>query len=82
MSEFRHLENNLTQCVALLLYKILLGLIIHQYGELICCSSKAHEYHELLPLLKEQTKRPVFLENLHIDYKLKKGINYKVILHE
>jgi len=82
INTLRDLEKDLTQDVPLLLYKKLFGIIIHQSGELICILSKAHETHELLPLLKEQTKRPVFLENLHIDYKLKKGINYKVILHE
>ena len=56
--------------------------MIHQSGELILVISKSHETHELLPLMNELTKLPVLLENLHIDYDLKMGLNYKVILHE
>ncbi len=82
MSYLKNLEKDLTQEIPILLYKKLFGIIIHQSGELIFILSKTYETHELLPLIKELTKRPVILENLHIDYELKKGINYKVIIHE
>lgn len=65
-----------------LFYKHLFGIMIHQSGELLLVISKSHETHELLPLMNELTKLPVLLENLHIDYDLKMGLNYKVILHE
>jgi len=65
-----------------LFFKHLFGIMIHQSGELILVISKSHETHELLPLMNGLTKLPVLLENLHIDYDLKMGLNYKVILHE
>jgi hypothetical protein len=78
----RDLEKDLTLDIPLLLDKKLFEIIIHQSGEIIFFSSKVHETHELLSLINDQTKRPVIQENLHIDYELKKGNNYKVILHE
>lgn len=78
----KNLHNNANQEIPTLFYKHLFGIIIYQSGELILVLSKSHETHELLPLMNQLVKYPILLENLHIDYELKKGLNYKVILHE
>jgi len=78
----KNLHDNSNQEIPTLFYKHFFGIIIHQSGELILVLSKSHETHELLPLMNQLVKYPILLENLHIDYELKKGLNYKVILHE
>lgn len=78
----KKLHDNSNQEIPTLFYKHFFGIIIHQSGELILVLSKSHETHELLPLMNQLVKYPILLENLHIDYELKKGLNYKVILHE
>lgn len=78
----KNLYDNPNQEIPTLFYKHFFGIIIHQSGELILVLSKSHETHELLPLINQLVKYPILLENLHIDYELKKGLNYKVILHE
>jgi len=78
----KKLYDNPNQEIPTLFYKHFFGIIIHQSGELILVLSKSNETHELLPLMNQLVKYPILLENLHIDYELKKGLNYKVILHE
>ena len=75
----KNLHENPNQRIPTLFYKHFFGIIIHQSGELILVLSKSHETHELLPLMNQLVKYPILLENLHIDYELKKGLNYKVL---